>query len=40
MDGALASLLERERELLSTLSATDRQTLGSLLRTLLMPFER
>jgi DNA-binding MarR family transcriptional regulator len=39
VDGALASLLERERELLSTLSAPDRETLGSLLRDLLLPFE-
>jgi DNA-binding MarR family transcriptional regulator len=39
VDGALASLLDRERELLSTLSRADRETLGSLLRALLLPFE-
>jgi len=39
VDGALASLLDRERELLSTLSPADRETLGSLLRALLLPFE-
>jgi DNA-binding MarR family transcriptional regulator len=38
VDGALASLLDRERELLSTLNATERATLGSLLRALLLPF--
>jgi DNA-binding MarR family transcriptional regulator len=39
VDGALASLLDRERELLSTLSPADRETLSSLLRALLLPFE-
>jgi DNA-binding MarR family transcriptional regulator len=39
VDGALASLLDRERELLSTLSPADRESLGSLLRALLLPFE-
>ena len=39
VDGALAGLLGRERELLSGLSASDRRRLASLLRTLVTPFE-
>ena len=39
VDAALADLLTRERELLATLSARDRETLSGLLRRLVAPFE-
>ena len=39
VDGALASLLERERELLGGLDAAAQQRLSSLLRRLVAPFE-
>ena len=38
-DGALADLLRRERDLLASLGPDDQQTLASLLRTLLAPFD-
>jgi DNA-binding MarR family transcriptional regulator len=38
-DDALADLLGRERELLAALGPGDQQTLASLLRTLLAPFD-
>ena len=39
VDGALASLLDRERELLAGLDATAQERLASLLRELVGPFE-
>jgi DNA-binding MarR family transcriptional regulator len=39
VDGALADLLRRERELLARLSAPEREGLSTLLRTLLEPFD-
>jgi DNA-binding MarR family transcriptional regulator len=39
VDGALASLLERERDLLAGLDPPAQQRLASLLRTLVTPFE-
>lgn len=39
VDGALATLLARERDLLAGLPATDQDRLASLLRDLLVPFE-
>lgn len=39
VDGALAGLLERERDLLAGLGATDQQRLAGLLRQLVLPFE-
>ena len=39
VDAALADLLDRERELLRDLSRTDRETLSTLLRRLVAPFE-
>ncbi|HEX6247160.1 MAG TPA: MarR family transcriptional regulator [Nocardioidaceae bacterium] len=39
VDGALASLLDRERDLLGGLAAGDQQRLASLLRDLLVSFE-
>jgi DNA-binding MarR family transcriptional regulator len=39
VDAALADLLDRERDLLRTLSAQDQATLSSLLRHLVVPFE-
>jgi len=39
VDAALADLLARERDLLATLSATERETLSTLLRRLVAPFE-
>lgn len=39
VDGALASLLDRERELLAGLDPTAQQRLASLLRDLVAPFE-
>ena len=38
-DGALADLLRREQDLLASLGPDDQQTLASLLRTLLAPFD-
>ena len=39
VDAALADLLARERDLLATLSAKERETLSALLRRLVAPFE-
>jgi DNA-binding MarR family transcriptional regulator len=39
VDSALADLLEREQELLATLSPRQQDQLSSLLRTLVVPFE-
>lgn len=39
VDGALATLLARERELLAGLPAADQERLAGLLRDLLVPFE-
>ena len=39
VDTALEGLLENERELLGTLSASDRETLANLLSTLVTEFE-
>lgn len=39
VDGALADLLGRERDLLKTLSGADQETLSTLLRHLVLPFE-
>lgn len=39
VDDALTELLERERDLLATLSPTDQRRLAGLLRTLVLPFE-
>jgi DNA-binding MarR family transcriptional regulator len=39
VDAALADLLARERDLLATLSTRERETLSSLLRRLVAPFE-
>jgi len=39
VDSALADLLEREQELLATLSPRQQEQLSSLLRTLVVPFE-
>lgn len=39
VDAALADLLDRERDLLKTLSAADQGTLSTLLRQLVVPFE-
>jgi len=39
VDNALEGLLENERELLGTLSASDRETLADLLSTLVTEFE-
>ena len=39
VDGALAGLLDRERDLLAGLSAADHDVLATLLRDLLAPFE-
>jgi DNA-binding MarR family transcriptional regulator len=39
VDGALEGLLQRERDLLAGLDATDQQRLAGLLRTLVLPFE-
>jgi len=39
VDGALANLLDRERELLAGLDATAQEQLASLLRDLVAPFE-
>ena len=39
VDAALADLLDRERALLKGLSRSDRETLSSLLRRLVVPFE-
>jgi len=39
VDSALADLLEREQELLATLSTRQQDQLSSLLRTLVVPFE-
>jgi DNA-binding MarR family transcriptional regulator len=39
VDGALANLLDRERELLAGLDATAQERLASLLRDLVAPFE-
>lgn len=40
VDGGLADLIERERELLAGLSAADQRALAGLLRTLLKPFDQ
>lgn len=40
VDGALSGLLDREHDLLGGLDATDQQRLATLLRTLVLPFER
>jgi hypothetical protein len=39
VDAAFADLVDRERELLGSLSPGDRRTLASLLRSLLVPFD-
>jgi len=39
VDGALAGLLERERDLLAGLGGPDQERLAQLLRTLVVPFE-
>jgi DNA-binding MarR family transcriptional regulator len=39
VDAAFADLVDRERELLGSLSPDDRNTLASLLRSLLVPFD-
>ena len=39
VDGALAGLLDRERDLLAGLGAHDQQRLAALLRQLVLPFE-
>ncbi|MEV0399701.1 MarR family transcriptional regulator [Actinoallomurus sp. NPDC050550] len=39
VDAAFADLVDRERELLGSLSPDDRRTLASLLRSLLVPFD-
>ncbi len=39
VDGALAGLLDRERDLLAGLGDTDQQRLAGLLRQLVVPFE-
>lgn len=39
VDGALATLLARERDLLAALPAADQERLATLLRDLLVPFE-
>lgn len=39
VDAALADLLDRERDLLKTLSGVDQGTLSALLRQLVLPFE-
>jgi DNA-binding MarR family transcriptional regulator len=39
VDAAMADLLDRERDLLAELSATDRDDLAAMLRRLLSPFE-
>jgi DNA-binding MarR family transcriptional regulator len=39
VDGALAGLLERERELLAGLNGTEQKKLASLLRALVVTFE-
>ena len=39
VDAALADLLERERELLQGIGKADRETLSTLLRRLVVPFE-
>ncbi|MFC4910984.1 MarR family winged helix-turn-helix transcriptional regulator [Actinomadura gamaensis] len=39
VDAAFAALLEREHAILDALSPADRETLGGLLRTLLVPFD-
>ena len=39
VDGAMADLLARERDLLAQIPERDRQTLSALLRTLLEPFD-
>jgi DNA-binding MarR family transcriptional regulator len=39
VDAALADLLERERDLLQGLGKADRETLSTLLRRLVVPFE-
>ncbi|MGH3331628.1 MAG: MarR family winged helix-turn-helix transcriptional regulator, partial [Nocardioidaceae bacterium] len=39
VDGALKSLLDRERELLAGLDPNDQKRLASLLRNLVAPFE-
>jgi DNA-binding MarR family transcriptional regulator len=39
VDGALANLLDRERELLAGLDARAQERLASLLRDLVAPFE-
>ncbi len=40
VDGALAALLRRERELLAGIDADQQRTLSGLLRSLVAPFER
>jgi len=40
VDGALSGLLTRERELLTGLNAADQKRLASLLRNLVVPFEK
>ena len=40
VDGALAGLLARERELLAGLNPADRKRLAGLLRNLVLPFEK
>lgn len=39
VDAAFADLIDRERELLSALTPADQETLATLLRTLLVPFD-
>lgn len=39
VDAAFADLIDRERDLLCSLSAADRRTLAGLLRSLLVPFD-
>jgi DNA-binding MarR family transcriptional regulator len=40
VDGALAGLLDREKDLLAGLGATDQRRLAALLRQLVLPFEQ
>jgi DNA-binding MarR family transcriptional regulator len=39
VDAAFADLIDRERDLLGSLTADDRRTLADLLRSLLIPFD-
>ncbi|MCD0447791.1 MarR family transcriptional regulator [Actinocorallia sp. API 0066] len=40
VDAAFSDLIDRERELLATLTETEQKQLADLLRTLLVPFDR